>query len=224
MHLEMPRQIALGGYGRNRVSAISGFESHGFAPQPSRRPRWPLVDEQLVGLGELSYTLTPFRGADHTLEVMRAQALGARGEEHPLVRDAAVDIIRRVWPKDYLGEILAIRHWVAEHCLFVNDPLHVEFVRDPLALLEQIDKYGVTRADCDELAELIATLGLCIGRYAELIAVGFGQPGLYTHVFARLKEPKTSEWIICDPVAGTDERQMANRVTTYKIWSLDEEN
>ncbi len=59
-----------------------------------------------------------------------------------------------------------------------------------------------------------------LGRDVEIVIVGFGAPGHYSHVFVRVKEPKSGKWIVLDPVAGTDEASMLSRVTTYKIYGL----
>jgi len=56
----------------------------------------------------------------------------------------------------------------------------------------------------------------------EFVIVGFGEAGQYTHVFVRIKEPRSGQWIVCDPVAGSDERGMLERVTTFYTKSLDE--
>jgi hypothetical protein len=167
-------------------------------------------------------TLSGFNGAHDTLRTMVALAHGERGEQNMWLKGVAEEIVRHVQPKDYLGEILAIRYWVAEHVRYVNDPLHVEAIKDPTRLTEEILAHGVALADCDEIALLIGTLNLLVGRVAEFIVAGFGEPGQYSHVFARVMEPRTNTWIICDPVAGTEERAMALRVTSWEAWSLDD--
>lgn len=167
------------------------------------------------------HTISPFSGPQDTIATMIKQIKGARGERSVLVRQVLEDIIRYVQPKDYLSEILAVRYWVAEHLRFSNDPRGVEWVRDPQRLVEEVLQYGITRADCDEIAELIATFGLQLGRDADLVTVGFGKAGSYSHVFARIKEPKSNQFIVTDPVAGTTEADMLRRVTTYKIWRID---
>lgn len=85
-----------------------------------------------------------------------------------------------------------------------------------------LPEHDVTVSQCDEIACLIATGCLQVGRHCQFVAVGFGEPGTYSHVFTRVMEPRTNTWVVCDPVAGTDERKMLNRVATYQIWSLDE--
>ncbi|NIR32903.1 MAG: hypothetical protein GWN84_27135 [Gammaproteobacteria bacterium] len=169
-----------------------------------------------------AHRLSGFHGSADTLNLMREQAWGPRGEQSVVVRMALEEITRDLFPKDYLSEILAVRNFATSHLRYVNDPLHVEYVKDPERLVEEIGEYGIAQADCDEIAELIATMGLQLGRQAEYVVVGFGEPGDYSHVFTRLKEPKSGQWIVCDPVAGTDERTMLGRVTTYELWSLDE--
>jgi len=168
------------------------------------------------------HTLSGFSGAPDTLRAMVSASLGPRGEKSLIVRGLAERITNRLQPKDYLGEILAIRHWVARYVRYVNDPLHVELIKDPQRLTEECEAYGLTSADCDEIACFIATLALQIGRVAEFVVAGFGAPGHYSHVFARVLEPKSGMWIVCDPVAGTNERQMLERITTFQRWSLDE--
>jgi hypothetical protein len=166
--------------------------------------------------------MSGFRGAPDTLQLMREHSWGQYGEHSVLVRMMLEEIVRDMRGKDYLGEILAVRNFVTQRLRYVNDPLHIEYVKTPERLVEEILDNGVALADCDEMAQLIATFGLQLGREAEFIVVGFGAPGDYSHVFTRIKEPKTGEWIVCDPVAGSDERTMLERVTTYEIWSLDE--
>jgi len=139
-----------------------------------------------------------------------------------LVKSVAEHIVQKVQPKDYLGEILAVRYWVTEHVRYLNDPLHVEVVKDPQRIVEEIDARGQAAEDCDGIALLIGCLCLLIGRVCEFVVVGFGEPGSYSHVFVRVKEPRSGKWIVCDPVAGSDERGMLDRVTTFYTKSLDE--
>lgn len=153
---------------------------------------------------------------------MRAQTWGARGEHSLKVRRACEDVIGGVWPKDYLGEVLAIRNFATDHIRYTNDPRHIELIKDPERIIAEIEERGVCLCDCDEIAQLIATMALVAGRTAEFVVVGFGAAGDYSHVFARVQEPKSGIQVVCDPVAGQDERQMLERVTTKQFWSLDD--
>lgn len=163
----------------------------------------------------------PFSGPDDTLRLMIELALGDRGERSSMVRSLKDHIVRKVQPKDYLGEILAVRNYVAEKIRYSNDALGVEQVQDPQRIAEEIIKYGNAVGDCDEVATMIGALCRQLGRECEFVVVGFGAPGQYSHVFTRVLEPKTSKWIVCDPVAGTDEANMLLRVKTWKSVKVD---
>jgi len=193
-----------------------GMISGGFGPRSFRG--LGLIDQSQVPTAQMGR----FHGAPDTLNLMREHSWGEHGEHSVLVRMVLEEIVRGVRGKDYLGEILAVRNWVTQRLRYVNDPLHVEYVKTPQRLCEEVLTHGLALADCDEMAQLIGTFGLQLGRESEFVVVGFGDPGDYSHVFARIKEPKSGQWIICDPVAGSDERTMADRVTTYELWSLDE--
>jgi len=178
-----------------------------------------LADSQVL---QPTYRLSGFTGHPDTLKEMQRAAQGPRGEQSMLVRSVMEGIVRDLHPKDYLGEILAVRYFATEFVRYTNDPLHVELVKDPQRMCEELLAHGIAIGDCDDIATLIGTLCLQLGRQAEFVVVGFGPPGEYSHVFVRVLEPRSGQWIICDPVAGTDERGMAEKVTTYYTVSLDE--
>jgi len=309
--------------------------------------------------------LRPFRGPQDTIQTMVDMCVGPRGERSILVHSLKNHIVRRLQPKDYLGEILAVRNFAAERIRYSNDALTVEQVQDPERISDQIIKYGravgdcfpantrvlvndegtkrlvelnyvqsgdqiwglnewttvlgivrkeallvdaidlesrevlclthdhhvyvidqgteqrirvselsegmqlsrpdvppiatrqprtrngnrvcsirrrefllpcvdietsdhrvylpdhdVTVSQCDDIALWIATVCRQLGREAQYITVGFGAPGRYSHVFTRVKEPKSQQWIVCDPVAGSDEATMLRRVKTWRAWEI----
>lgn len=165
-------------------------------------------------------TIRPFHGPADTVRTMIDAIVGDRGERSSLVRGVKDHIVREVQPKDYLSEILAVRNWVHEKCKYSNDALGVEQVQDPERICDQIIKHGKAVVDCDDVATIMGALMRQLGREVEIVIVGFGAPGSYSHVFVRVKEPKSGQWIVCDPVAGTDEASMLRRVTTQQIWKL----
>lgn len=174
--------------------------------------------------------VTPsFDGAPTTLEAMRRAILGDRGERSPLVRAFTEWVTRDVWPKDYLGEILAVRNCLVQMSpwrpgtamlKYSNDPRHVEWLKDPQTIVEEIQQHGAAVVDCDEsFGVLGATMLLQLGRAVELVAVGYG-PAL-THVGVRAVEPKTGRRIWFDTVAGPRERDSAATATQVLVYSLD---
>lgn len=165
--------------------------------------------------------ISAFRGPQTTIDTMRELCLGARGERSMLVRGAVEYCTRNLQPKDYLSEILAVRNFVGEKVKYANDPLALELVKDPQRLIEEVSKHGVAVGDCDDAALLSSTMLRQLGREAEFVTVGFGAPNNFSHVFSRVKEPKSGRWIVVDTVAGSRESAMLARVTTWRAWKID---
>lgn len=167
-------------------------------------------------------SLGRFRGTPQTLKLMRDYAVGKEGEQSFVVRQYAESIVRQIAPKDYLSEILAIHAWTTSPVFrYTNDALHVEQVKSPLRILNEVAQTGRSLVDCDDIATLVAALALTLGRKCEFAVVGFGASDSYTHVFTRIQEPKSREWIIVDPVAGTRDAEMASRVSHFKFYDID---
>lgn len=117
-------------------------------PAPSGRPQLGAPPQAVV---------RAFRGPRDTLAKMAEHALGDYGERSMLVRQFTEWVTRQVWPKHYLGEILAIRNvfvqpspWVPHAPLFkyTNDPRHVELVKTPERMVREIRESGQTVVDC----------------------------------------------------------------------------
>jgi hypothetical protein len=165
--------------------------------------------------------VTPYRGVDETVKVMRDHLLGPRGALSPKVRFLTEYVCELVSPKDYLSEALAIRYFVLQRVPYFRDPSKVEWVRDPEALVDQISasKAGIVRADCDEITCLCAAMWMCAGNDVDFVTVGFQPEPSYSHVFARCKIPKTdpAAYIACDPVAGTREASMLTKVRHHQL-------
>lgn len=179
--------------------------------------------------GPAPYRVDPYRTPWQTLEKMSEHALGARGERSHAVRQFTEFVIRFVAPKDYLGEILAIRNafvqpspWLRDGTplfRYTNDPRHVELVKDPERIVDEIRAHGTCLLDCDESAQMAATMLLTIGREVELVALGF-QPEVLSHVAVRAREPKSGRWVFLDGVAGPREREAAERAKVVRPWPV----
>lgn len=170
-----------------------------------------------------------FRGPRDTLATMARIAHGPTGERSHLVRRFTEAIVREVQPKDYLGEILAVRNVFVQPSpklpgvpmfRYTNDPRHVEWIKHPQRLIEEVLEHGTSLCDCEESSCLKATMLLQLGRDVQFIALGFARDSL-THVGVRVKEPKSGRWIWLDSVAGPREREAARRAVEVLPWSLD---
>lgn len=167
----------------------------------------------------------PYSGVEDTVREMKRALLGPRGAQSAKVRELAEWICEMISPKDYLSEILAIRHFWLARAPYMRDPLTVERVRDPEAIVDQVraSAAGVVRIDCDEITLACCACWMALGNDVNFITVGFDPPPAQeSHVFGACIVPKTKPRarIIVDPVAGTREASMLTKVKQYRVISL----
>jgi hypothetical protein len=106
------------------------------------------------------------------------------------VVELACAIISQSQARDYPANLSMIRQYVEAHFHFVRDPHRVELLRTPEYLLQRMRARGVVYGDCDDAAQIVATLGKSVGFPAEFHAVSFHPAGTpYSHVFAVLRLP-----------------------------------
>ena len=185
----------------------------------------------------------PFAGAPHTVDHIKRVALEA--QTHYPLRLLAEDVVGSIGSKDYLSEILAIYYWVCANTRYANDPRTVELVRSPR---EVVSRARVMRGqlrstvsqlrgripgktawkpslDCDDLTALLAALFLSLGREVRIVTVAFRDAfhaGVrqYQHVYVQVREPRTMQWIVLDPVAAEATGEMLRKVKAVKIWPI----
>ena len=167
--------------------------------------------------------MAPFKGAEQTVNLIRKYALEAQYD--PTVRLFVEQIVGEISSKDYLSEIFAIYFYVLSHTRYMNDPRTIELVRRPQVVLQEIQEGKIPCLDCDDITTLLLAMYLTCGREVRIATVAFrhtfvGKERQYSHVFPQVKEPKTSRWIVTDPVAAEDTNQMMNKVVATKIWSV----
>lgn len=184
----------------------------------------------------------PFAGAPHTVRHVRRLAVEAQ-RFYPL-RALAEEIVGRLGSKDYLSEILAIYYWVLGNVRYANDPRNVELVRSPAEVLERLKRFVAALApiahaqqlgqqvppwrpslDCDDMVTLMVALLLSLGREVQITTVAFHDAFVqgqrqFSHVLIRVREPRTGQWIILDPVAAESTAEMLQRVKAVKFWPI----
>lgn len=188
-------------------------------------------------------TTERFRGAPHTVDNIRR--LAVKAQLNYALRELAEEIVGRLPSKDYLSEIAAIHYWVLANCRYANDPRSVELVRSPAEVLARLERHvaqlleiartgqvaeaGDARwrpsLDCDDMTALLVTLLLILGREVQIMTVAFRDAFVrgqrqYSHVFVRVREPLTGQWIVLDPVAAEGAAKMLARVRAAHIWPI----
>jgi transglutaminase-like putative cysteine protease len=151
-------------------------------------PVWRALDP-IPDVGQ--WAVTGQTTAEATLEQMvRAVNKAIRMRQ---VVELACAVVSQLQERDYRGSLCLIGQYVRRHFRFVRDPNKLEMLRRPEYMLQRIQSRGVVFGDCDDMAQLIATLGKAIGFPAEFHAISFmpgGKP--YTHVYAVLRLPDGS--------------------------------
>ncbi len=154
--------------------------------------------------------------------------LGPNGEQSARVRQFTEAVVRGVFPKDYLGEILAIRNVFVQFSprlpgvpliRYTNDPTHVELIKTPDRMIREINEHGSCLCDCDESAILAATMCLQVGRAVTLVAMGFA-PNSLSHVATVATEPKSGVPVLLDGVAGPREAEAVSMAKSKRLYVI----
>lgn len=119
-------------------------------------------------------------------------------------------LCRHIFPHDYLSEYAAILNWVRTHIRYSRDPVTIEQVKTPRAIVE------TETGDCDDMTVLIGTLVGIMGGKARYVAGAFvrgadGRP-TFSHVWCEAWEPNAKAWVVLDPVPGRRVHEMLNRM------------
>jgi hypothetical protein len=167
-----------------------------------------------------SHRLRPYGavGIPGTVKLMQGAALGHRGEKHIGLIRLVRDVVRGVRAKDYPSEIAAIYHWTCRNYRYVRDPVHNEYVEDPVAFMER----GFS-SDCDDVGTFLAACCQILGNPTRFVTVGFKptpDPD-FTHIFTEAHCSRANGWVTVDPVAGPMTDAMARAATWRGHWPLD---
>lgn len=113
-------------------------------------------------------------GTRRTLEIMADLVRQYRKNDQ--IRQLAANLVKDVTPKDWIGEIKAIRDYVQNEIRYTRDVYDTETLHTPDEIIFR--KHG----DCDDKSLLVATLLQAIGHPARFVAIGF-VPDEYSHVY-----------------------------------------
>jgi transglutaminase-like putative cysteine protease len=146
-------------------------------------------------------------------------------QRQPIVRSYAESVVSGLGSKDYLSEIVAVYYAVLASVRYANDPRTVELVRKPALILREIRAGKVPSLDCDDLTTLLAALYLSLGRQVQVVTVAFAHRFFngqrqYSHVFLRVKEPRSNAWVVVDPVAAEETAAMLRKGAAFRIWPV----
>jgi transglutaminase-like putative cysteine protease len=208
---------------RPQTTGQDGLGGLGEVPLTSMAAPVPFP-QQFLGTGVQKaathrVTNIPYKGVKDSLSAMDLMA--REGQSDPAVRRYAEEVIRRVYPKDYISELAALYYDVCRRIRYTRDPAEREYVQHPRLIL----RYRV--GDCDDQAILLRSalgaLGLAVGNPMEFVIAGFDanapEPRRYTHVFLRAYDSKVG-WLVLDPVAGPNTPDMLRKVKAFRVHQM----
>lgn len=114
-------------------------------------------------------------GIRATLRIMRD--LVREYKTNVQIRDFAARLVQDLPQKDWAGQVERLHAFARDGIRYIRDVDGVETVQTPLVTLQV--RYG----DCDDKATLLATMLKSIGHPAQFVAVGFAEPGRFSHVY-----------------------------------------
>lgn len=179
----------------------------------------PNFNPTAIGLeaARLPVTVEKYTGTDRTVALMEELAQGERGEQNVRFRLFVENIVRYVPERDARSQIAAIYNFFRRHYTFIRDPRLVEYVKDPMRMTAEIVRYGRAVGDCDDASTWLLAAPRTLGIHTRLVRTSFrkGPNPALTHVLAAAVD-QDGHWIIMDPVAGKNTREMLGRITRVK--------
>lgn len=124
---------------------------------------------------------------------------------HPIIRQCAINILDsfQVESHQHRDEAICIGNWVKNNIAYVKDPDFIEYLQDPIKIIQDINTRGQARGDCDDMACFCAALLLSIGHQPYFRAVRYSSKwGHYNHIYVvdyvnNWKSPKSRLVIDC---------------------------
>ena len=88
---------------------------------------------------------------------------------------------------DRSGQVRAVTSFMADHVRYVRDPLGVEYVRSPFALLDEYDKFGLANGDCDDQVLLSGSMFHSIGFAVRPVGIHLHDSEYHDHVALQIE-------------------------------------
>lgn len=193
--------------------------------QPTSAPpvaRYAAVAPSITPYGAV--TNVPYDGVPLTIEDMRRMVRDAITREgSPALRKLVEEITAQIRAKDRISEVAAIYYWCMKNIRYLFDPVHVEYLTNPLMVLQPTasDRLAGRRAkqeDCEAISTTIAAMAMSIGVPCEFVTIAMNGGGFH-HVFtvANVKGVK----LVLDPVAGPDVKEMLRKTVKHQVWPIE---
>lgn len=94
---------------------------------------------------------------------------------------------REVGNDDRSGQVRAITSWMEDNVRYVRDPLGVEYVRSPLAMLDEYEKFGMANGDCDDQVLFSGAMLNSIGFAVRPVGLHLHDSSYHDHVALQIQ-------------------------------------
>lgn len=88
---------------------------------------------------------------------------------------------------DRSGQFRAVTNFMEDGVRYVRDPLGVEYVRSPIAMLEEYEKFGIANGDCDDQVLLSGSMLNSIGFLVRPVGVHLHDSEFHDHVILQIQ-------------------------------------
>jgi hypothetical protein len=88
---------------------------------------------------------------------------------------------------DRSGQVRAITNFMEDYVRYVRDPLGLEYVRSPIAMLGEYEKFGMANGDCDDQVLLSGSMLHSIGFAVRPVGVHLYDAEYYDHVALQIQ-------------------------------------
>lgn len=166
--------------------------------------------------------VTGWAGTNRTIRAMEDMVKKGRADETIIF--LASQVLRKVDPKDYFGQVSALHEWVKKNIHYVRDPNGVELLRSPFWTLYY--KAG----DCDDQAVLLSSLAQAVGFKTKFKAIKGDSrfPDEFSHVYSQVLIPEkgwvTSDTIVPHAKLGWESEERFGSYTWGGLGMLGEES
>lgn len=110
---------------------------------------------------------------------------------------------REVGNDDRSGQVRAITSFMEDNVRYVRDPLGVEYVRSPLAMLDEFEKFGMANGDCDDQVLLSGAMLNSIGFAVRPVGVHLHDAEYHDHVALQIQAER-GRMVNYDPCNPSD--------------------
>ncbi len=150
------------------------------------------------------------------------------------IRSRVENICRNIDAKDYVSEYMAICNATARDVRYRRDPVPVELVKSPDAILDEIDRFGVAQDDCETAALFIEVQASAIGGETRFFTASFAHGPRpkswgahpdwpwppHTHAGVQALDPNSGAWLTLDPVAGPRTASMLKTASQIRLYPV----